>query len=68
MPTKTCRKNIPEAQQMLFCYCMFCTNGAGVLKNAHLWFALFACPGSAVVWSGNIYQMLRETALPLAPR
>lgn len=40
MPIKTLRKNIPEAQQMLFCYCMFCTDGAGVLKNTHPWFAL----------------------------
>lgn len=67
MPIKTRRKNIPEAQQMLFCYCMFCTDGAGVLKNTHLWFVLFACPSSVAVCSGKICQMLERQHCPLLP-
>lgn len=66
-PIKTCRKNIPEAQQMLFCYCIFCTDGAGALKTTRLWSGLFACPRFS---SGLVRRDLpddRETALPLGP-
>lgn len=67
MPIKTRRKNIPEAQQMLFCYCMFCTDGAGVLKNTHLWFVLFACPRFSSGLLRKDLPDVREAALPLAP-
>lgn len=65
MPIKTRRKNIPEAQQMLFCYCMFRTDGARVLKNTHPWFVLFACSRFS---SGLVRKDLpdvTETTLPL---
>lgn len=68
MPIKTCRKNIPEAQQMLFCYCMFCTSAAGVLKNTHLWFRQFACPRFSSGLVRKDLPYVRETALHLGPR
>lgn len=68
MPIKTLRKNIPEAQQMLFCYCMFCTDGAGVLKNTHPWFALFACLRFSSSFVRRDLPGTREAALPLPPR
>jgi len=64
MPMKTRRKNTSEAQQMLFCYCMFCTNGAGVLKSTHLWFAWFACLRFSPGFVGRDLPGIRETAWP----
>lgn len=61
---KTRRKNTSEAQQMLFCYCMFCTNGAGVLKSTHLWFAWFACLRFSPGFVGRDLPGIRETAWP----
>lgn len=68
MPIKTRRKNIPEAQQMLFCYCMFCIDGSGVLKNTCLWFVLFSCPRFSSGLVRKDLPHVRETALPLVPR
>lgn len=68
MPIKTHRKNIPEAQQMLFCYCMFYVDGSGVLKNTCLWFVLFSCPRFSSGLVRKDLPHVRETALPLVPR